>query len=43
MLWFIVAALSVVFLAHTAPFPFLLEAFSVEELALSPGSGVPRD
>ena len=28
MLWFIVAALSVVFLAHTAPFPFLLEAFA---------------
>ena len=28
MFWFIVAALSVVFLAHTAPFPFLLEAFA---------------
>ena len=28
MLWFIVAALSVVFLAHSAPFPFLLEAFA---------------
>lgn len=28
MLWFIAAALSVVFLTHTAPFPFLLEAFA---------------
>ena len=28
MLLFIVAALSIVFLAHTAPFPFLLEAFA---------------
>ena len=28
MLWFLIAAVSVVILAHTAPFPFLLEAFA---------------
>ena len=28
MLWFLVAGFTAVFLAHTAPFPFLLERFA---------------
>ena len=28
MLWFLVAGFTTVFLAHTAPFPFLLERFA---------------
>jgi peptidoglycan/xylan/chitin deacetylase (PgdA/CDA1 family) len=28
MLWFVIAGLGAVFLSHTAPFPFLLEAFA---------------
>jgi peptidoglycan/xylan/chitin deacetylase (PgdA/CDA1 family) len=28
MLWFLVAGIAVVFLGHTAPFPFILEAFA---------------
>jgi peptidoglycan/xylan/chitin deacetylase (PgdA/CDA1 family) len=28
MLWFLIAGVAAVFLAHTAPFPFLLEAFA---------------
>jgi hypothetical protein len=28
MLWFLVEGLTTVFLAHTAPFPFLLERFA---------------
>jgi hypothetical protein len=32
MLWFLVAGFIAVFLAHTAPFPFLLERFAPRNL-----------
>lgn len=28
MLWFLIAGFGAIFLAHTAPFPFLLESFA---------------
>ena len=28
MLWLLIAGISAIFLAHTAPFPFLLESFA---------------
>jgi hypothetical protein len=39
MLWFFVAGFTAVFLAHTAPFPFLLERFAPSRSVWH----VPRD
>ena len=43
MLWFLVAGLTAVFLAHAAPFPFLLEAFAPSRSLwrVAPGAGPP--